>query len=425
MRKFGLVLPLLLLAGCVAIFLVGCFKDTVRTSTTYTYYTPVYKSRSEVYAAIKSTGPQQVQRQGKIVVQGHYIFINDVDRGIAVINNADPAHPVNVSFIPIPGNMDLAVKGNILYADLYTDLVALDISDPGHARLLKGLPGIFPVRYYGDAFRADTTQVISGWTRKDTTVSGSFDMFRWQEKNTGIYMAYGAANASGASTPAAVSPIGVGGSTSRFAIVDNRLYAINMSSISVINIDQPENPLETNTKSIGWSLETVFPFKDKLFIGSETGMYYASIANPDDPIVIGQFWHARLCDPVIADKDHAYVTVRAGAICGSGMENELDVLSLANFSTPSLVMSYPLTSPRGLSKDGNLLFVCDGSAGLKIFDATAADNLKLKRVIDGLEPDDVITLNGVALVVAKDGLYQYNYSHMPDVTFLSKIPVSK
>ena len=46
------------------------------------------------------------------------------------INCMQPIAVENLFFIDIPGSIDIAVKGNILYADLYTDLVALDISNP-------------------------------------------------------------------------------------------------------------------------------------------------------------------------------------------------------------------------------------------------------------------------------------------------------
>jgi hypothetical protein len=49
---------------------------------------------------------------GKLFIQGHYIFLNEVDKGIHVIDNSNPAQPRNVAFIDIPGNVDLAVKGN-------------------------------------------------------------------------------------------------------------------------------------------------------------------------------------------------------------------------------------------------------------------------------------------------------------------------
>jgi hypothetical protein len=41
-----------------------------------------------------------------------------------------------------------------------------------------------------------------------------------------------------------------------------------------------------------------------------------------------------------------------------------------------------------------------------------------------MEAYDVIAMNGLALVVAKDGLYQYNYSNPNQIRFISKLPVA-
>ncbi len=52
----------------------------------------------------------------------------------------------------------------------------------------------------------------------------------------------------------------------------------------------------------------------------------------------------------------------------------LSVVNIKNIDQPKLVMTYPLTNPHGLGKDGDLLFICDGTAGLKIFDASDPRN---------------------------------------------------
>ena len=49
-----------------------------------------------------------------------------------------------MSFLRIPGNVDLAVRGNLLCADNGPDLMTLDISDPAHAQ---------PAGRVRDAFR--------------------------------------------------------------------------------------------------------------------------------------------------------------------------------------------------------------------------------------------------------------------------------
>ncbi|MBD0332474.1 MAG: hypothetical protein ICV66_07445, partial [Chitinophagaceae bacterium] len=195
-----------------------------------------------------------------------------------------------------------------------------------------------------------------------------------------------------------------------------QLYAFNISNAT--------DPQLINKKDIGWNIETIYPFSDKLFIGSATGMFIYNISDAANPLPLGQFSHVRSCDPVIADDKHAYVTLRSGTTC-QGFSNKLDVLSIDNVTKPNLVKTYPMTNPHGLSKDEDLLFICDGRDGLKVYDAKDANNVKLITIIPGMDTYDVITDNNIAIVVAKDGLYQFDYSDRNSIRQISKISLSK
>lgn len=83
-----------------------------------------------------------------------------------------------------------------------------------------------------------------------------------------------------------------------------------------------------------------------------------------------------------------------------------------------------MANPKGLGKDNNLLFICDGD-GFKIYNASNVSSLQLLKTIGNVEASDVIAYNGIALVVAEDGLYQYDYSNVSDIKLLSRITVSK
>jgi hypothetical protein len=53
--------------------------------------------------------------------------VNERYKGIHVINNANPVHPIYEGFILVPGCMEMAVKENILYLDNAVDLVCFDL----------------------------------------------------------------------------------------------------------------------------------------------------------------------------------------------------------------------------------------------------------------------------------------------------------
>ena len=401
--------------------LTGCVKDTCKKTYSYTWFQPLYKTTAEVRANIKSNAAKEIKAPGKLFIIGNYIFLNEINKGIHVINNANPAAPVNLSFIDIPGNIDIAVKGNILYADLYTDLVALDISNPLNVVKTKIVDNVFPERSYG--FRADSNKIIFDWAKHDTTVEEEcVQQARWFN-GIGVIAPSADVNSSNKGF-AGGFPTGIAGSMARFAIVNNYLYTVGNSALKVFDITAGASPVISNTVNLNGGIETIYPFKDRLFIGSNAGMFIYNVANPLSPVQSGIFTHARVCDPVIADDNYAFVTLRNGGQC-SGILNELDVVDINNLNAPFLLKKYDLVNPFGLSKDGNLLFVCDGKAGLKIFDAANVDDIKLIKQISMSTCYDVIAYNGVAIVVAVDGLYQFDYRSTNNIHQLSKINISK
>ncbi|MBL7723768.1 MAG: hypothetical protein JNK27_06450 [Chitinophagaceae bacterium] len=416
MRK---IITLSLLFVVMSFVLQSCLKDKIMY--TYTLARPVYKEKAEVYANIRSNAPQGVQSPGKLFMLGNYIFLNEIDKGVHIIDNSNPANPVIKAFINIPGNIDIAVKGNTLYADLYTDMVVVDIANPLAARFEKFIPSVFPARNYSNGFIADSNRVIVDWIVKDTTVN--YNDYRSMYKAELMMYSSAGTNSQPTSGGGGVTT-GIAGSMARFSIVNNYMYCVNDGQLRSFDITNTLDPQQVTVNNMGWGIETIYPFKNKLFIGSNAGMFIYDISSPANPVREGQFQHARACDPVITDGDYAYVTLHDGNFCG-GASNVLDVVNVMNLSAPSLLRSYPMTHPHGLSKSGNLLFICDGKDGLKMYDASFPGSITLLKHITGLETYDAIAWNNNLVVVAKDGLYQYDYSNPTTLVQRSKLSVTR
>jgi hypothetical protein len=410
----------LLLAGTV--FLSSCLKDQV--TERYTFFRPVYRTKAEVRSEARSAAPVAVSNPGKLFIKGGYVFLNEVDRGIHVIDFSQPTAPKNIAFIKIPGCVDMAVRGNHLYADCYTDLVSMDITDPRQVVVKHFVEGVFPHRRFGNGFVADTNLVITEWKRVDTVVrSRAGAGMGWGDPRVLSFSDMRAATGSAMSSPGVTN--GVGGSMARFGLLDDRLYTVSWSDLKVFNTADPSKPVYTRTISlIQGDIETIFPYRNRLFLGSQTGMFIYDASNKDNPTRLGQFTHARACDPVVADDTHAFVTLRSGGPC-AGNINQLDVIDVTSLTSPKLVKTYPMKGPAGLSKDGNLLFVCDGSDGLKIYDAARPDNLVLLKTIPLADTYDVIAWNRIALTVAKDGIHFIDYTNPQQAFVAGKIVISK
>ena len=424
MRKYSSIIVKAFACIISAALFSGCLKDTSIHTFTYSWYEPLYKTKAEVIADIKSNPPQAIVNAGKIFINGKYIYLNEPGKGIHIIDNSIPSSPKNIAFITIAGNVDMAIKGNTLYADLYNDLVTIDITNPLQIAKTNIIANAFPDNLYSSyGYVADSNKIIYDWKRHDTVIISKNDLPQTGWPGGGIY--YVAPSPALQNSSSSSTPPGIAGSMSRFALVNNYLYAVGYTDLNIFNISEPQQPMFNDKVTIGsWNIETIFPFKNKLFIGSQNGMYIYNISNAVQPTQDGQFGHLRSCDPVVADDSFAYVTLRSGTAC-QGFSNQLDILNLNNFTNPSLVKSYNLTNPHGLTKSRNLLFICDGTDGLKIYNATDVNNLKLIKHFAGIETSDVIANGNIALVVAKDGLYQYDYSNANDIHLLSKVNVAE
>lgn len=393
--------------SCIMLF-SSCIKDDCHR--TYTIHVPVFSSLTALRQQVHSGSATPIVNTGKFFIINNYIFLNEQDKGIHIIDNTDPAHPQNKYFISIPGNADMYVAGSTLYADMYCDLLALDISSLANITVQKFLTKAFPNKAsYSKSNNPDSITIVTGYTSHDTTVVCSSPGLLYYD----VYAAAQNSNTSSKSN-------GVAGSMARFAAVNNYMYAVTNFSLNVINISEAANPYLVGTKNIGWNIETIFPYNNKLYIGAGNSMSVYNLDNPADPKQLS--WNGHWCssDPVIADDNYAYVTLHQANGCNQ-MINQLEVYDLRTASTPSLIKTYPLAGPLGLSKDGNILFVCDGKDGLKVFNASDASSITLLQHIPGIETYDVIANAGIAYVVAKEGLLQFDYSNVNNIHLISKL----
>jgi hypothetical protein len=286
---------------------------------------------------------------------------------------------------------------------MYTDLVAIDIADPKAVQLKTVVPGVFPDRYYS-SFVPDSKMIITEWIAVDTVLRND-ETISWGMRKSDVILM----SASSSSSAPGVSN-GTGGSMARFALSDDRMYTVDYSKLKVFNTAIPEKPVYVKELSAGgWDIETIFPFGKNLFLGSMTGMHIFDISSKDNPFRTGSFTHARVCDPVISDGKNAFVTLRNGSKC-AGYINQLDVVDISDLSKPKLLKSYPLTNPHGLSKEGDILIICEGADGVKFFNAADVNNIKQLAHVKGMKAFDVIALGKIAMVSAEDALYLIDFS---------------
>mgnify|MGYP002641350253 CR=1 FL=1 len=222
------------------------------------------------------------------------------------------------------------------------------------------------------------------------------------------------------------SPDGKGGSTARMVIKGDYLYAVDNSSIKVVDVSTPSNPVYVRTIDIGFGIETIYPFKDFLFIGSNEGMYVYGLSDPSNPNQLSEFAHVTSCDPVIANDTFAFVTLRNNGVCNQFEDiKEIDIIDIKDIYNPKIEIVYQTKSyPFGLDMKDTLLFVCHGENGLTIYDMNRMlnhqNNAELSTLV-GLNAYDAVVYEDRLFIIGESGFYQYDYSDIHDLKLISSI----
>jgi hypothetical protein len=402
----------------ITVVLQSCLKDDCTTVNTYLRYTPIYKTIDEVRDGIKNGLPRSLKHPGKIYVYGQYLFVNEQFEGIHIINNANPSSPQNIAFIEIPGNRDFAVNGQYVYADNGIDLVTINIADINNPQVVNRAMNVFNLSVPYDAQKGYIVSYLIEPVSVEQPCSNGGNVI-FAEGDVVFAPTSNGSSSSGSSVSG-----GIAGSMARFNIANNHLYTVDEMNLKPFSLNDPAMPTQVDSLNLGWGgIETIFAHGNHLFVGSQSGMYICNIDEPSHPTYRSQFQHARACDPVFVNGTYAYVTLRDGNEC-NGYQNQLDVVDISNLDAPVLAKTYSMTNPHGLTVNDTEVIVCEGEYGLRVLDKTNPLEITELAFLDNIKSYDVIRLNNdVAIIVGKDGLYEYDMSNVGEPTFLSHIPV--
>lgn len=112
----------------------------------YTEFTPILITRGSLESSVSLKPVTNIGDAAKIYYKDNFIFISERFKGIHIIDNTNPANPINKGYIAIPGCVDMAIKNDILYVDNAIDLIAINLTDAqkGTLNVVKRIANVFP-----------------------------------------------------------------------------------------------------------------------------------------------------------------------------------------------------------------------------------------------------------------------------------------
>lgn len=411
-----------------------CERNCPNGSRYYNSYSVQTISLEELKAQISVEDPKPYQSTGKFYFYNDLMFVNDPNVGIHVLDVANAANISKVKYINLPGNIEVSIRNNMMYADIYGAMLSLDISNlmDNELRIKGENIGIFEYNAYNEAWRLIEEQQPENdlikqleYRELDNIEGLGETVFISGIIYNGVRcdcldIYYLEKNITSDTSTGGQSPLtGEGGSLARFKVVDDYLYALNNKAIKLFRFKEDGTLQNWSTVDVRWGIETVYRLEDYLFIGSTTGMFIYDITDPGNPSFISNYNHFRACDPVVAAGNYAYVTLRSTNNWCTGSINQLQIIDISEIFEPEPVSVYNLNAPYGLAYREDRVLVCDGGSGLKIIDVTDKKAPKVVGFIDDIDPRDIILIKDLAYVVTKEGMVIYSISDLENPQRLS------
>jgi hypothetical protein len=394
------------------------------------YNVPVYMNYETLRSSVRSSAARALVQPGKIYFKDSYILIVEYLQGVHLIDISNPAQPQNKVFVEIPGCTDIAVKDRSLYVDSYVDLVVVDLSNPVSPKEIERIKGVLP---YTLPVTENTELPYAEIDEKQGIVIDWVVERKKQKLERPNYIAYPLRNdyveyaSLSSEDGGSGSSFGKSGSMAKFGLYDDYLYVAADYQLFLFNVSDAADPFLSGKDGVG-DVETMFIYDSCLFFGTPSGMIVYSLEVPSAPQYTGSFWHVNSCDPVVIQDGYAYITLRGGTSCFNSLTSRLDVVECSdNYTKYALVNSYTLTEPYGLGIDDNILFICDGKAGLKVYDIRDKQNIDKNLLVSfpTIQTYDVIPVYVYLFMIGNDGFYLYDYSDIQNIRQIGHIPVVK
>jgi len=401
---------------------IGCTNDFGTTEVTFTRATAIYGDVAEIRSTPLVADIQTINNPGKVFLGNDHLLIGEEEKGIHVYDNSDPASPRPLYFLNVPGNKEFYVEGNVIYAESYYDMIKIDINDLDNP-IVSGR-----VENYNNYWsNIEQDKVIIGFEKRTVTIEVDDDDQAFWNAYHGhdeVYFDYHHNVIPHSAVPVSFAGNGSSvGSVNRIVKAQDHIYMINSNVLFIFSDDGTFSYV--SDMWVSGQMETVFPQDEQLFIGARNSVSILDISNAANPTQLSEFFHSAACDPVYPYGEVAYVTLRTGDddFC-PGEENSLVTLDITNLRNPTQVSEFDMQSPYGLMIKGDILFVAEGTSGLKIFDIEDRLQPKLLKSITSIDTYDIIAhpnQEGILLLAEPDGFGQYQLDSDFNLSPISRI----
>lgn len=381
---------LLLAVAGAGLLSTACTKTKGEITMTYNKATAVYADLAEIRDVPLVASAKSINDPGKIFIGDKFILIGEKEEGIHVFDNTNPNNPTAISFLQLPMTREFYVDGDFIYAEGHYDFMKIDMTDMYNPQLKNRVEYAF-----GESHENGEGQDIIGFNYE--TVTETFELGSEEaealEEDSYLYYDYMDQLIPVSTVPSSFVGAGgdVKGTMNKITTLNDYAYVVGNYEIFVFSDQGSDMTLVNRVYTQSGDVETIYPYDNYLYLGTQSSMELYSTSNPESPSEVSTYWHPTSCDPVLPTGDVAYLTLRSADNSGcSGDENTLTVIDMTDVFDPQPLNVIALDSPYGMGVDADYLWVGQGTNGLSVFDNTDANNPQFIKTFTNVQGYDVI-----------------------------------
>lgn len=310
---------------------------------------------------------------GFMAVAGHFIYVNEGEKGVSVIDFSDPSRPARIGHYDRPGKVGpVVVSGNYIYVARQTDgMEIFDVSDPSKPVRTGGYVG----NCVNLAVSGSQVYVVNsqGWEIVDVTVPSA--PIRVASQNT------------------------AGGLAGAVAVADSFAYLAEGGVLRIIDVHEQNLMVNVGTCEVGGLA------RDVVVSGG-----YAYVANAAYGLQVIDVRDPTKCRRVAGDLANGTAPARAVAIAGHHLyvasASDVLVFDVGDPTAPVKVAEHNVGAPvHAISLAADRAYVAAYTNGIIVLDISdPAKSVRLAQIaLDGAAVNVVAEGNRAYVLSADDG----------------------
>lgn len=199
------------------------------------------------------------------------------------------------------------------------------------------------------------------------------------------------------------------GSEARFVVMDDQLYTISAQDMTVYGVSDARFPVLDYRAKLPFTPDALFTEGNYLIAVSGSGVYLFDISVPSEPSLIMRYTGIHACKGFAIQGSKVFVALNHQSSCVDQYDpydsnyrvesddslqiNKVQIFDVSDLENPVELNSISVFDPTALAVKDDRLFVCDGEAGMKVYDVSDAAGISRVASQVDIQCDDLILVS--------------------------------